>query len=131
MPESYAEAENSRFLNSDSRESVRCLEAAVWHHDTTLAMYFIMLNPIFVVASYYSGLGIFAIDLAILIMLSQLMHMITHDDTRIEGEGLLLQVLSAEEMIGHQREADERRKKGQGTVIEKFIKHVLSKKKTY
>lgn len=59
-----------------------------------------MLNPIFVVASHFTTLaGIVVLDFVIIAVLSQLQNMITHDDSRIEGEGLLLQVLSAEETI--------------------------------
>lgn len=105
MPDSYSELQNERFLRSNRKQYIKCLEASIWHHDRQLATYFIMLNPIYVVASHFTGLvGIVLLNFVIIAVLSQLQNMITHDDSRIEGEGLLLQVLSAEETIATNEE---------------------------
>ena len=41
--------------------------------------------------------SIYLLDILILVLLSMLVKMTTHDDSRMEGEGLLLRVLQAEE----------------------------------
>ena len=51
-------------------KSVDVLQAWIWHHDQSLACYFIFLNPMFVVAANFCGLEIFALDFMILIVLS-------------------------------------------------------------
>ena len=107
VPEVHAERESNAFLSSKEDE-IRALEASVWRHDDTYGYYFILINPILVFASFYCGMGIFVLDVVILICLSQLTNMITHDDGRMEGESLLLNVLNAEEGLAAQREKQER-----------------------
>lgn len=104
---------------------IRCLEASVWRHDPMLAWYFILINPIFVVASWFCGLGIFFLDFVILVCLSQLLHMITHDDGKMEGEGLLLRVLAAEEDLAHERERQERIERGK--VVSQYLNMLKQK----
>jgi hypothetical protein len=69
------------------------LEAKIWHNDEILGWYFIFLNPVFVLCSYFCGLSIFIIDFSILVMMSLLLDLITHDDSKMEGESFLIQVL--------------------------------------
>ena len=52
--------------------------------------------------------------------------MITHDDGKMEGEGLLLRVLSAEEDLANERERQERRQRGQ--VVSQYL-NLLKKDK--
>ena len=113
MPDTYTEQQNERFLNSQGGDSVKCLEASVWHHNTVYAIYCLMLNPIIVGTSLFCSTGvtgIIAIDFVILIVLSMFQNLITHDDARMEGEGLLLQVNYAEQDIAKERERKEVRK---------------------
>jgi hypothetical protein len=56
--------------NHENEDYILCLEANIWHNDPILGWYFIFLNPLFVLCSYFSGLSIFVIDFSILIIVS-------------------------------------------------------------
>lgn len=88
------------------------MECSIWHHDDDLGWYFILVNPILVICYFMSGLGIFVIDVMILVMISQLTNKITHDDGKMEGESLLQLVNQAEEDIAVRRERAAARERG-------------------
>ena len=53
----------------------------------------------FVTAANFCGLEIFILDFLILIVLSQLLENITHDDACMEGESFLQKILVCEEKV--------------------------------
>lgn len=84
-------------IHKDESTVVQVMMAWIWHHDATLGWYFILLNPMFVLGAHFSGMEIFFIDFLILVVLSQLLHQITHDDNAMEGEAFLMSVLECEQ----------------------------------
>ena len=62
----------------------------IWKNDPVLGWYFIFLNPIFLICCNYCKEEIFFIDFIILIVIGLLLDLITHDDSKMEGEGFLL-----------------------------------------
>ena len=93
-------------------KTVDVLQAWIWHHDQSLACYFIFLNPMFVIAANFCGLEIFALDLLILMVLSQLLEKITHDDSAMEGEALLVQILKCEQKFANETYRESKLKVG-------------------
>lgn len=75
-------------------EYVQYLEAEVWEHNEIFELYFIYVNPIFVLSAFYNGWQIVLIDIVCLVLID-----LISDKARsqIVGERLIQSVLRTEE----------------------------------
>ena len=75
-----------------------------------------------VAATFVNGFfELVAIDFLILVVLSQLLHQVTHDDNAMEGESFLNTVLESEQHIADQKVLREKRKVG--SFIRKYLNY--------
>jgi len=106
---------------------VRILNVHIWHFNRTYALYFLFLNPIFVVSAAFSeGYGLFYIDPVIILFLCILLALVVHDDSKMEGESLLLQANAAEVQVSQERE--HRMKQKNGKVVHKYLRFLNTRK---